>query len=108
MVNLFMIGTVGRIFSMLVERTYAEVQTPSNQLYMNYFNLQIIPAKLSRSAKQHPSNSAHLIRRFVRGLSIYIDQSFILTDFRPYFPTRATRGAGACWPTKIYLIERAT
>jgi hypothetical protein len=83
MVKPFMTGTVGSIFSMLVERTYAGVQAPSNKFYMNYFDLQIIPAKLSRSAKQHPSNSAHLVRRFVQGLSIYVDQFFIPTDFRP-------------------------
>jgi hypothetical protein len=35
-----------------------------------------------RSAKQHQSNSAHLMRRFVRGLSIYVYQFFIPTDFR--------------------------
>jgi hypothetical protein len=43
---------------------------PHKTIPMNYSNFRIIPAKLSRSAKQHPSNSAHLMRRFVRGLSI--------------------------------------
>jgi hypothetical protein len=67
---------------MRVERTYSGVQTLTNEFVINYFNLQIIPAKLSRSAKQHPSNSAHLLRRFVRGLSIYVYQFFIPIDFR--------------------------
>jgi hypothetical protein len=44
--------------------------------------LRIIPAKLSRSAKQRPSNSSHLMRPFVRDLSIiYVYQFFIPTDF---------------------------
>jgi hypothetical protein len=45
-------------------------------------------------AKQHPSNSAHLMRRHVRGWSISIYQFLILTDLRAQFPTCATRGAG--------------
>jgi hypothetical protein len=63
--------TVGRDFSMRVERTYSRVQTLVNEFSVNCFNFRIIPAKLSRSVKQHPSNSAHLMRRFVRGISIY-------------------------------------
>jgi hypothetical protein len=78
---------------MRVERIYSGVQTPTNQFDMNHFNLRITPAKLSRSAKQHPSNSAHLMRRFVRGLPVYVYQFFISIDFRAQFPTRATRGA---------------
>jgi hypothetical protein len=53
-----------------------------------------IPAKLSRSAKQHPSNSAHHMRRFVRGFSIYAYQFFIPTDLQTQFPMCATCGAG--------------
>jgi hypothetical protein len=66
---------------MRVERTYSGVQTPTNEFSVNYSYLQIIPVKLSRSAKQHPSNLGHL-RRFVRGLLIYVYQIFISTDFR--------------------------
>jgi hypothetical protein len=40
----------------------------SQTISVNYFNFGIIPAKLSRSAKQHPSNLVHLMRKFVRGL----------------------------------------
>jgi hypothetical protein len=46
---------------MRVERTYSGVQTPTKKSVMNYFNLRIISGKADRSAKQHPSNSAHLI-----------------------------------------------
>jgi hypothetical protein len=80
MVKTFITGTVGRVFSMCVERTYSGVKTHTNQFLMNYYNLRIIPAPLSRSAKQHPSKSAHLMRRFVRGLSICVYQFFILID----------------------------
>jgi hypothetical protein len=48
--KLFIIGTVGRVFSMRVELTYSGVQKSTNRVGMNYFNLQSIPAKLSRSA----------------------------------------------------------
>jgi hypothetical protein len=62
---------------------YSIVQTPTNNFFQRVIcYLRIIPAKLSRSAKQHPSNSAHLMRRFVRGLSIYVYQFVIPTDFR--------------------------
>jgi hypothetical protein len=40
----------------------------SNTHYVNCCNYRIVPAKLSRNAKQHSSNSAHLMRRFVPGL----------------------------------------
>jgi hypothetical protein len=53
-----------------------------SQCFVDYFDFHITPAKLSRSAKQHPSNSAHLMRRFVRGLSVHVYQFFIPTDFR--------------------------
>jgi hypothetical protein len=82
MVKACLTRTVGRVFSMRVERIYSGVQTPTNRFSANYFDLQIIPAKLSRNAKQHPSNSAHLMRRFVRGLSIYVYQFLIPIDFR--------------------------
>jgi hypothetical protein len=82
MVKTFQTGTVERVVLMRVERTYSGVQTLTNRFVMHYFNLRIIPAKLSRSAKQHPSISAHLMRRFVRGLSIYVYQFFTPIDFR--------------------------
>jgi hypothetical protein len=75
-------GTVGRVVSLRVECICSIVQKPTHRSVMNYFNLQITPAKLSRSAKQHPSKSAHLLRRFVRGLSIYVYQFFIPIDLR--------------------------
>jgi hypothetical protein len=58
-----------------------------------YSKFHNIPAKRSCSAKQHLSNSAHLIRRIVRGLSIYIYQFFIPTDLQAQCPTFATREA---------------
>jgi hypothetical protein len=75
---------------------------------MNYFNLQIIPAKLSRSAKQHPSETAHLLRRFVRGLSIYFYKFFITIDLRAQFPTSATRGAGVVGTSTYPSIPNTT
>jgi hypothetical protein len=80
--KLFILGTVGRVVAMCVECTYSGVQTLTNRFYMNYFNLRIILAKLSRGAKQHPSNSAHLMRRSVRGLSMHVYKFFIYTDFQ--------------------------
>jgi hypothetical protein len=68
----FETGTVGRAFSMLIQRKYSWVQTSTNIFYVNYSNFHNIPAKLSRSAKQYPSKSAHLMMRFVRGLSICV------------------------------------
>jgi hypothetical protein len=59
-----------------------QVQTLTNRFVLNYCNLRIIPAQLSRSAKQHPSKSTHLLIRFVRGLSIYVYQFFIPIDLR--------------------------
>jgi hypothetical protein len=55
-----------------------------------------ILAKPSRGAKQHPSNSAHLMRRFVRGLSMHVYHLFTPSDLQAQFPTRATFGAGVC------------
>jgi hypothetical protein len=81
-VKLFQTGIVGRVFSMRVERTYSRVQTPINKFVMKYLNLRNIPARLSRSAKQHSSKSAHLLRRFVQGLSIYVYQFSIPIDLR--------------------------
>jgi hypothetical protein len=81
-VKTFLLGTVGRVFSMRVERNYDKVQKPTDRFVMNYLNLRNIPAKLGRSAKQHPSNLAHFMRRFVRGLSIYVYPFFISIDFR--------------------------
>jgi hypothetical protein len=74
--------TVGRVFSMRVERTYSGIQTFINNVSMNYRYLQIVNAKLSRCAKQHPSNSGHLMRRFVRGLSICVHQLSIRAYFQ--------------------------
>jgi hypothetical protein len=95
---------------MRVERTYSRVimKTPTNRFVMNYFNLRIIPAQLSRSAKQHTSKSAHLLRRFVRGLSIYVYQFFIPIDLRAQFPTRATRGAGVVGTSTYPSIPNTT
>jgi hypothetical protein len=42
---------------------------------------------------QHPSNFAHLMRRFVRGSSIHVYQFFIPNDLQAQFSTCATRGA---------------
>jgi hypothetical protein len=85
-------GTVGRVFSMRVVLMYSIVQTPT-KLFDQLFVSMNIPGKLSCSAKQHPSNSAHLTMPYVLGLSIYVYQFFIPTDFRAKFPTCATRGA---------------
>jgi hypothetical protein len=82
MVNVFSAETAGRVFSMRVERIYSGAQKLTNRFVMDYSNSRIIPAKLSRSATQHPSNSAHLMRRFVRGLSTCVYQFFIPIDFR--------------------------
>jgi hypothetical protein len=72
---------MGRVFSMRVEHTFYKVHTPTNRFVMNYFNLHVIPAKLSRSGKQHPSKSAHLMRRFVRGCRYMLNNSsFLLTS----------------------------
>jgi hypothetical protein len=82
MVQTFLKGIIRRVSSMRVERINSKVQKPTNKFVMNYFILRIIPEKLSRSAKQHPSKSAHFLRGFVRGLSIYVYQFFIPIDFR--------------------------
>jgi hypothetical protein len=60
---------------MRVERTYFGFS-------LNHFNFHIFQAKLSRSAKQRPSNSAQLMKRFGRGLSTYVYQFLISNDFR--------------------------
>jgi hypothetical protein len=39
---------------MHVERAYSGARKTITLFYMNYFNLQVIPAKPSRSAKQTP------------------------------------------------------
>jgi hypothetical protein len=93
---------------MRVERTYSGAQTHKNRFSVNYLYLRAIPAKLSRSAKQHPSNSAHPMRQFLRALSIYVYQFFISTDFRAYFPTRATRGAGVVGTSTYPSIPNTT
>jgi hypothetical protein len=80
---------------MRVQHVYCEAHTPTNAFSINYSNFHNSPAKVSRSAKQHPSNSAHLLKRFVRGLSKCIYQFFIPIDLKAQFPTcAATRGAG--------------
>jgi hypothetical protein len=81
-VKTFLTCTVGRVISVRVQHTYSRVHTPTNEFSVNYLYFRIIPAMLSRSAKQHPSNSAHFMSRFVRGLSICIYQLFIPSDFR--------------------------
>jgi hypothetical protein len=55
--------TVGRAFSISVELNYSRDQTPINIFPVICSIFQDVPAKLSRIAKQHPSNSAHLMRR---------------------------------------------
>jgi hypothetical protein len=75
---------------------------------VNYLNFRNIPANLSRIAKEHPSNSAHLMRRFVRDLSINLYHFFIPTDFRAYFPTCATRGAGVVGKSTYPSIPNTT
>jgi hypothetical protein len=64
---------------MRVERSYSKVITPTNKFAENYFDFHNIPAKLSRIAKQHPWNSAHLMRRFERGSSVCNYHFFIPT-----------------------------
>jgi hypothetical protein len=93
---------------MSVERAYSGFQKPTNRFSVSYLYSPIIPAKLSRNAKQHPSNAAHLMRRFVRGLSICIYQFFIPIEFRAYFPTRATRGAGVVGTNTYPSIPNTT
>jgi hypothetical protein len=51
-----------------------------------------VPAKLSRSAEQRPSNLAHLMMRFVWGLAMYDYPFFILTISQDRLPACATRG----------------
>jgi hypothetical protein len=63
---------VRRVFSMRVENTYSKVQLPINVYSVYYSYLRVTPAKLSLIAKQYATDSAHLVRRFVRGLSIYV------------------------------------
>jgi hypothetical protein len=74
--------TVERAFSIRVERTYFGDQKSTNRCFVNCLNLQIIPAKLSRSAKQHPSNSAHLKGADLCGVCRYIvtNSSLLLTS----------------------------
>jgi hypothetical protein len=48
-----------------------------------HFHFRITPAKLSRSANQHLSNSAHLMRRFVQGLSIYVVYQLFIPSLIP-------------------------
>jgi hypothetical protein len=67
---------------MRVKRTYSKVPTPTTVFLVNDSYFHNIPAKLSRIDKQHPSNSAHFMRRFVRGLSICTYQFFIPTDLK--------------------------
>jgi hypothetical protein len=51
--------------------------------------------KLGRSAKQHPLNSTHLTRQFVRGLAkIHVSLFFILYVLKGQFLTHAMLGAG--------------
>jgi hypothetical protein len=77
---------------MRVERIYSGVQAFTTEFPVNYF--RIIAAKLSRSAKKHPSYSARIMRRVVRGLSIYVYQFLIPTHFQAQFQACAARGAG--------------
>jgi hypothetical protein len=71
-----------------------QLNTPPNEFGVNCSIFHNIPANLSQGVKQYTSNSAHLMKRFVRGLTIYIYQLFSLADLIAQFPTRATRGTG--------------
>jgi hypothetical protein len=84
----------------------ASVQCPWNILHWSsnvhkrclcdFLNFRtIILAKLSRSVNQHPSNSARLMRRFVRGLSIYVHQFSFLLIFDPN--SRRVPRVGRVW-----------
>jgi hypothetical protein len=52
-----------------------------NKAFVNYSNVHNIPAKLSRSAKQHPSYLAHFMSGLVRGLSTCDYQFSIVYQF---------------------------
>jgi hypothetical protein len=71
-----------------------------------FYNFQNIPENLRRGTKQHPSKSAHLIRRFVQGLSIYVHQSLIPTDLHAQFSTCGTRGAASTYPSIPNTTDR--
>jgi hypothetical protein len=75
---------------------------------VNYSNFRNIPAKVSRSAKQHLSNLAHFMRRFVLGLSIYFYQVFIPNDIQAQFPMRVTRGVGVVGTSTYPSIPNTT
>jgi hypothetical protein len=64
------------------------------QNYFYDFNFFDILAKLSRNAKQHPSNYAHIMKRRVLSLWINVCYFIIPTDLQAQFPTCAARGAG--------------
>jgi hypothetical protein len=81
---------------------------PTNSFSGNCYNFHIIPAQPSRSAKQIPSNSARLKRRFVRGLSIYVYKFFIPTDLQIQFPMCATRAAGVVGASTYPNIPNTT
>jgi hypothetical protein len=55
------------------------VQTPTPDFFVNYHKFHNIRAKLSRYAKQHPSNSAHLMRRFCGVFRYKFTNLFIIT-----------------------------
>jgi hypothetical protein len=77
--------------------------------FVSYSDLRNVPAKLSRNAKQHPSNSAHFVRRlFVRGWEIYVYQFFIHNDLQAQFPTRITRGTWVVGTSTYSSIPNTT
>jgi hypothetical protein len=78
------------------------------QFLCEIFLFRNIPAKLSRSAKQHQPNSAHLVRRCMRGLWIYMYRFFIPTVLQAQFPTCATHGAGVVGTSKYQSIPNTT
>jgi hypothetical protein len=89
---------------MRVECTYFGVhKKPTKNNSAIYSIFDTTHAKLSRSAKHHLSSSAHLMMRFVLGLSIYIYQFYIPIDLQAQFPTCATREAGVISTTHTVI-----
>jgi hypothetical protein len=80
--KLFKTCTVGRSFSMHVERTYSEFKHSQTNL-VNYFNFRIIPEPECQVVTPVKFGSPQdFMRRFVRGLTICFYQFFIPIEFR--------------------------
>jgi hypothetical protein len=93
---------------MRVESLCIIVQKFTHYFSVNQFYFRIIPVKLSRIAKQHSSNSAHLMMRFLQGLSMHVYQFFVHTCFYALLQTRATRGAGVVGTSTYPSITNTT